>query len=386
MALAVDCAKLPLPNMRDFFHLNSIGLAAWLGGSVALAADPSRVPQDDDPFPGRSFLEGKSESTNSSLVSKAPGRSIRTGPVSGENTNRNGPPDRKGGEKDSAAPPARLPETPREWLNAGTRHLNEGKLRDAEVCLENALLAQAENIQPTALYNAGHVRFRQGAEEIKKGPTPSTALARGAAADYRGGEAVRAANEALQSGIVASMVQAYIRGRGSRRELKQASEVVRQALQAHSAALLKWQRASGDFHSAAELVPSDRDSRHNAEVVDRHIARLIDTIRQLQEASAALAKQTEELRQKMKQLRGQIPQQDMPPGASGDEEEEDEEDGQDQPERGQREAPTQTGVEIELTPEQAQWLLEGFRLDRERRLPMGQQQQPNPRDRNRPDW
>jgi hypothetical protein len=39
-----------------------------------------------------------------------------------------------------------------------------------------------------------------------------------------------------------------------------------------------------------------------------------------------------------------------------------------------------------ITPEQAMWLLEGFRLDADRRLPMGQKSTAEPRDRNRPTW
>ena len=41
---------------------------------------------------------------------------------------------------------------------------------------------------------------------------------------------------------------------------------------------------------------------------------------------------------------------------------------------------------MELTPEQAGWLLESFRLDKERRLPMGEGTEDKPRDRNRPTW
>lgn len=282
--------------------------------------------------------------------------------------------------------PERVPESPREWLNSGTRFLNAGKFREAEAHLENALHTQSANIQPRALYNIGHVRFRQGVDELKKGPSATTALAQGEAGTAMGSQAVRAANEALESLDVARMVQAYVRGRGTRRGMKRAAEAVRQALQAYSSALLKWQRASGDFHSAAELDPADADARHNADVVDRHIAKLVDSIRQMQEMASNLGKESEELRQKMRELKGRIPEQDMPPGATGDEEEDEEEDGQKMPEQGQTEAPNRTGVEIELTPEQAKWLLEGFRLDRERRLPMGQDQKSDPKDRNRPTW
>jgi len=330
------------------FSLPAFSLGLWLAATAAVAVPPAGV--------SNSAPAGSSTNLTSQQTSEA---------------------DRSAG----------APESPREWLNAGTRHLNQGKLREAEVCLENALHTQSEKIQPAALYNAGHVRFRQGLEELRKGPASSTALSQGQQADEWGGQAVRAAEAALESNIIPQMVQAYLRGRGTRRELKRATEAVKQALQAHSAALLKWQRASGDFHSAVELDPADKDAQHNADVVDRHIARLVDTIRQIQQLASALGKQAEELREKMKQLKGKIPQEEMPPGAAGDEEE-DEEEGQKMPEEGQQEAKPKEGIEIQLTPEQAAWFLESLRLDRERRLPMGMDKERpgSPKDRNRPDW
>ena len=61
----------------------------------------------------------------------------------------------------------------------------------------------------------------------------------------------------------------------------------------------------------------------------------------------------------------------MPPGAAG----EDDEDDEDQPlgpKPGQEEGPAKDGKEMPLSPEQAGWLLDTYRLDSERRLPMGQ--------------
>jgi hypothetical protein len=39
-----------------------------------------------------------------------------------------------------------------------------------------------------------------------------------------------------------------------------------------------------------------------------------------------------------------------------------------------------------LSQEQAGWVLDGFKLDSERRLPMGQGELAQPKDRNRPTW
>ena len=59
-----------------------------------------------------------------------------------------------------ATPEPAPPATPREFYNAGTRQLRDGKLREAEASLESALASQDPNsLQPPALYNLGLVRF-----------------------------------------------------------------------------------------------------------------------------------------------------------------------------------------------------------------------------------
>jgi hypothetical protein len=92
----------------------------------------------------------------------------------------------------------------------------------------------------------------------------------------------------------------------------------------------------------------------------------------------------EKLGEAMKKLKGRIPAPDMPPGAAGDDEEE--EDQPLGPKPGQDEGPSKDGKEMTLSPEQAGWLLEAYRLDSERRLPMGQGPAAEPRDRSRPTW
>jgi len=283
-------------------------------------------------------------------------------------------------------PESAPPTTPREFYNAGTRKLREGKLREAEPLLEGALASQQEWLQPIALYNLGHVRFGQGLEELKKAPPARATLAAGQATSEQTDQAIRSAAEALAGDDVQKMVEAYLRGRGWRRELKAAMEAVRRALESHGAILNKWQRAAGDFRSALELSPSEADARHNAEVVDRCIAKLVDTLRELQQLANALANQKRDLGAKIKQLKGRIPAQDMPPGAASDDEDDDEEDQPMGPRPDQQEGPGREGEELTLSPEQAAWLLEGFRLDAQRRLPMGQNQQAEPRNRNRPTW
>jgi hypothetical protein len=276
------------------------------------------------------------------------------------------------------------PSSPREFFNAGTQKLQQGKLREAESYFESALASQLARLQPPALYNLGHVRFGQGVEELKKGPAAGATAEHGHAAAQSADEASREADEALQSEDVNKMVAAYLHGRGVRRELKAATKAVKRAMETHGTALSKWQRSSGDFKSTVQLDQTDKDAEQNAETVDRCIAKLIDTLRELEQIAMALGNKGNELKEKMQALKGKIPAPDMPPGAPGDDEED--EDMPQGPKEGQKEGPTKDGEEMALSPEQAAWLLEGFQLDSERRLPMGQKNTADPNNKTRKPW
>jgi len=285
----------------------------------------------------------------------------------------------------AAAPEPAPPATPREFYNAGTRQLGAGKLREAEASLESALASQAQGLQPPALYNLGLVRFGQGVEQLKKGPAAKPTADRAKTVARKADAAIREADEALGGNDVQKMVAAYLRGRGARKELKAATEAVRRALQVHGAVLGRWERASGDFKSATELNRADADARNNAEVLDRLIAKLVDSLHDLEQCMNGMGDKNQQLGDALKKLKGRIPAPDMPPGAAGDDEEEDE----DQPlgpKPGQEEGPSKDGQEMTLSPEQAGWLLDAYRLDSERRLPMGQGSTAEPKDRSRPTW
>jgi hypothetical protein len=279
----------------------------------------------------------------------------------------------------------RAPETSREFFNAGTRMLRAGKLREAEAYLQTALTRQDESLQTAALYNLGHARFAQGVAELKQASDSKQTTGRARTAAWQGEAAVRAADQALASKDVGRMLDAYMQGHGARRELNSALKAVREALKIYAGVLLKWQRASGDFKSAAELNPADTNAQHNAGIVDRHIARLIDQIRQMQQAAAAAAQMREQLGEKLKQLRGQIPDDMMPPGAPGPGDED--EDMPEGPLPGMMEGASKPGDELKMSPEDAARMLDGYRLDGERRLPMSEGQDGGkPRDPNRPTW
>jgi hypothetical protein len=276
------------------------------------------------------------------------------------------------------------PTTPREFYNAGTEQLHAGKLREAETFLESTVASQQEKLQAPALYNLGHVRFAQGIEVLKKSPPAGPTIARGRAAEQQADEAIRKVEDALNGNDVDKLVAAYMHGRGKRKELKSALAAVRQAMTLHGAALARWQRSSGDFTSVVELKTKDADAQYNAEVVDRCIAKLVDSLQQMQKCANGMCDKQGQLGDKLKQAKGRIPGKDVPPGAAGDDDED--EDFPMGPQPGQEEGPTKEGKEMTLSQEQAGWVLDGFKLDSERRLPMGGTEPAQPKDRARPTW
>jgi len=282
------------------------------------------------------------------------------------------------------APEPPPPSTPREEFNAGTHKLRDGKLQEAESLLETALASQDQRLQPPALYNLGHVRFAQGIEQLKKTGPAGQAAGAGQRAAQQADQAIALADQALAGDDLEKLTAAYIRGRGVRKELKAVAEAVRRALEVHRVALAKWERAEGDFKSDLELNPTDADAQHDAEVVDRSIAKLVDSIREMQQTCSACCSKCDKLGQKLKQLKGRIPASNMPPGAAGDEDEDN--DSPPGPSPDKQEAASRDGEEMRLTPEQAGWLLEGFKLDTDRRLPMTPERTAQPRDHVRPTW
>ncbi len=274
--------------------------------------------------------------------------------------------------------------SPRDFFNAGTRQLSAGKLQEAETLLQNAVATQNPQIQTRALFNLGNVRVAQGAEILKKEPSGSQVAGRGQDAAGNALETARHAGEALASNEVEKMVAAYVRGRGSRRELRAATEAVARALKEHGAVLVKWQRGAADFKSVVELQGVDEDAQFNADATDRAIAGLVDKINQLQQAGAMLAGAKGKLDEKMEGLKGKIPAPNMPPGAPGDEEQE--EDSPFGPNPGQKEGMGREGKEMPISPQEAADILAGYKLGAGRPLPMGQGDQKKPRDASRSDW
>jgi len=283
--------------------------------------------------------------------------------------------------------PEKTPKTPREFFNAGTRRLREGKLREAENYFQSALAFQQERWQPPALHNLGHVRYQQGAEELKKSPDAASTMRQAERALDRGERAVEEIREVMPGVDLQKMVTAYLNGRGARRELKDAIDLTRRAIEAHGAALLKWQRALGDFKSALELNPDDADAKRNIEIIEEAIAKLLDKIKQMGMFGQMMAQQRMEIGEMMRQLRGKIPAPEAPPGGTDGDEFEDVDDNPRGPRPGHEEGRGRDGEEMrKLSPEEAGWILESFKLGGDKRLPMGPGEEKKPREQKGKNW
>lgn len=274
------------------------------------------------------------------------------------------------------------PLAPREAYNEGTRRLNEGKLREAETALEVAVVSNDEKWQPLALYNLGHVRFQSGKEALKDGPNMGELAARNQAAAQWAGDAIESADSALAREEIMAIVRAYQQGRGARKELKAAMEAVQRAMNIYGAILLRWQRASGDFKSAHELRPDYDKALFNGQVIDRHIAELVDKLKMMEQGMKGASQKQQELKQRMEALRKR-----MPEGQKGEEEdeEEDEQKGGKEPNPEEQEKPGRKGREMSLTPEEALRLLESLRVDLNRKYSVSNQKQDS-KNRAGRDW
>lgn len=266
--------------------------------------------------------------------------------------------------------------SPRQLYNNGTLKLNAGKLREAETSLQNAVASQDVRVQAPSLFNLGHTRFLEGKEELTKNPGGGdTARASAAHAYENGAGAIQAADAALAGDELDAIVGAYLRGRGARRELKDANEVVKQAMETFGSVLGKWQRARGDFKSAQELRPADSDAATNADAMDQCIAKLVDLQRMMMQSMAGMKQQRDELKKKMDALKKKMPQgmQDQMKGSGDEDEDEDGSKGKqkEEPKPGEREPKSQDGMPRVLTPDEAMRLLGMLKLDADRKLPMG---------------
>jgi hypothetical protein len=276
--------------------------------------------------------------------------------------------------------------SPREAYNQGVQALGKGYLRESESWLLRAVGSQQESYQPPALYNLGHVRFQQGQELLKGESAREPLLEQSVTASEDGADAIARANGALKSENLSAIVDAYLTGRATRKQLRIANEDVQRALDLYGSVLFRWRRSVGDFRSSNEMRASE-DAQFNAKVVERHIEELLKTSKKLEEQKQDLAGLRSELKKKMAELRKKIPDGMIQPG-QGDPDEEDEDEPKDQPkpDSGFQDRAGQEGEKRGITPEIAQQILEALGLNGDRKLPIGGDEQTPPRDKKGKDW
>ncbi|MEI8291133.1 MAG: hypothetical protein WCH99_16830 [Verrucomicrobiota bacterium] len=290
-----------------------------------------------------------------------------------------------GGSPLSAAAVANAePKSAREFFNAGTRALGGKHFPAAEKWLASALATQDEKIQPRALYNLGQVWFEDGLDALKKGPSATAAVERGKTAAALAGRMLSSGQTALTENDLKKMIAAYQAGQGLRKELTAAREAVWKAMEVYGGTLRKWRLAADDFRSAAELNPADTNAQRNAEIVGQHIAKLVDSLREMQEMAGQLAGRRQQLKNMLSELKGRIPKENAPPGAEGDE--------ADEPDmgsmQGQMEPPPKDGSEMEtgVSPEMAGQLLDSLAPSGTRRLPMADQKTSQSKEKKSRTW
>ena len=251
----------------------------------------------------------------------------------------------------------------RELYNAGTQKLREGKLADAESYLKNAVASQDTRIQPPALYNLGSVRFKDGLYQLTNAPSQEDLLNKSQEATNSGNDALKALDDALANDDTRALVEAYLRGRGARRELKAAADALKRAMDLYGAVLTQWRRALGDFRSAKELQPEDKNAQFNADATDRYIAKLVDMLQPLSLMRQAMEAQRESLLKKMTKAKGKLPDLGQ---QKGGEDGDDDDDGNKKPKdlANGFEGPVRNGQRMELTFEEAKRLLNMLTADK----------------------
>lgn len=293
-----------------------------------------------------------------------------------------------GGGRSFAAEMKDEPQSACDLFNAGTRALRAKKFPDAEKWLKSALMTQDEKLQPAALYNLGHVRFEDGMEALKKGPSASDAMRRGKAVSAVADQVLQQGRTAVGENNLERMIASYQNGRGLRKELREAQEALHKAMEVYGNTLRKWQRAADDFHGAAELNPADtnaqRNAQRNAEIVEQHIAKLVDSLQEMQQMDGMLGGQRQQLQDLLSDLKGRIPKENAPPGGEGEDEEEPDQGSM----QGQKEGASRDGNqrEMPLSPEAAGQLLDSLAPNGNRRLPMTDQKTSQPKDKKGRTW
>ena len=256
----------------------------------------------------------------------------------------------------AASPALATQQGAREFYNEGVGKLGKGELRDAEMSLRKAAGSDLESVQPLALYNLGHVRFRQGEETLKGEGSRQQLLDSSAAATALAEEAIRNAGRALESDELKEIIAAYMDARAARKELRFSRDETSRTLGLIGSALERWRRSVGDFHSALELDAANSDAKVNAEFVERKIEELLKFKKQVEQQNEKVGEEREKIKEAMKKMRGKIPKE-MQRQSDDEEEDDDDEEKQDEPKPGEKQQ-QRLGSDREVSPDMARWLKE----------------------------
>jgi hypothetical protein len=222
---------------------------------------------------------------------------------------------------------------------------------------------------------------------LKQGPDAQKAAAQGNAALAEGDRAIHQAESALAANNLNDLITAYVEGRGARHDLREAEKAVSAAMESYGKTLDLWLKAADNFKGAAELNPADTNAIHNHEIVEQGIAKLVDSVRKMQEMLGAMGQKKQDLGKMLSKMKGQIPAQNAPPGQAG---EDDDEDQGITPESltGKKEGASKQGdqMPLSLSPDQASQILSGLSLDGTRRLSMSEKEGAPPKGHNGRVW
>lgn len=250
---------------------------------------------------------------------------------------------------------------PQASYNEGVNKLSADELGGAEKSFLDAVESNHEQIQPVALYNLGHVRFLQGKETIEGQSNRQQLLDASATATMMAVEIIRRVLPIAELDDVQALIQGYMQARSARKQLRLTRDENTRTLGLIDATLERWRRSVGNFHSAAELDPSNQDANANADLVERHIAKLLEFKKQLEEKQENVGQQREKLKELMKKMRGKIPKE-MQRGSDEEEDDEDEEEPQDEEGKKEKETAKQQqqriGSEREIDPDMLRVLKE----------------------------
>jgi tetratricopeptide (TPR) repeat protein len=250
------------------------------------------------------------------------------------------------------------PESAYSLYNSGVKKLAEKDLKEAEAALRSAVATNHETVQPAALYNLGHVRFLQGKETLKGEGNRQQLLESSAAAAALAEEVLRRGQSVAEREDIQELIDAYMEARAARKSLRMNRDENTRELDLLGSALQRWRRSVGDFQSAVELDPSNKDAAFNADVVERHIAELLKFKKQLEEQQEGVSDKRGKLKDLMKKMRGKIPKEMQ----RGSDDEEDDDEDEPEEDKGNRETSKQQqqriGSDREIDPDMLRVLKE----------------------------